>query len=70
MHRSFDAPGGLRCRAAPTAQAAASRQRNVPGDELLGVLGKIVVGIDEFTDENGGGPGVRLCKRIHKKPSK
>jgi transcriptional regulator with XRE-family HTH domain len=24
----------------------------------------------EFTDENGGGPGVRLRKRIHKKPSK
>jgi hypothetical protein len=24
----------------------------------------------EFIDENGGGPGVRLRKRIHKKPSK
>jgi DNA-binding XRE family transcriptional regulator len=23
-----------------------------------------------FIDENGGGPGVRLRKRIHKKPSK
>ena len=24
----------------------------------------------EFTDENGGGPGVRLRKRTHKKPGK
>jgi hypothetical protein len=24
----------------------------------------------EFIDENGGGPGVRLGKRIHKKPGK
>jgi transcriptional regulator with XRE-family HTH domain len=24
----------------------------------------------EFIDENGGGPGVRLRKRIHKKPGK
>jgi hypothetical protein len=24
----------------------------------------------EFIDENGGGPGVRLRKRIHKKPEK
>jgi hypothetical protein len=24
----------------------------------------------EFTDENGGGPGVRLRKRTHKKPNK
>jgi predicted transcriptional regulator len=24
----------------------------------------------EFIEENGGGPGVRLRKRIHKKPSK
>jgi hypothetical protein len=24
----------------------------------------------EFTDENGGGPGVRLSKRLHKKSSK
>ena len=24
----------------------------------------------EFIDENGGGPGVRLRKRVHKKPSK
>jgi hypothetical protein len=24
----------------------------------------------EFIDENGGGPGLRLRKRIHKKPSK
>ncbi len=24
----------------------------------------------EFIDENGGGPGVRLRKRTHKKPSK
>jgi hypothetical protein len=24
----------------------------------------------EFIDENGGGPGVRLRKRVHKKPGK
>jgi hypothetical protein len=24
----------------------------------------------EFIDENGGGPGVRLRKRIHKKPGR
>jgi transcriptional regulator with XRE-family HTH domain len=37
--------------------------------ETLSIIKKVfeVAGV-EFIEENGGGPGVRLRKRIHKKP--
>jgi transcriptional regulator with XRE-family HTH domain len=39
--------------------------RTETGDKIEAALEKAGI---EFIDENGGGPGVRLGKRIHKKP--
>jgi predicted transcriptional regulator len=41
--------------------------RTDTGDKIKAALEKAGI---EFIDENGGGPGVRVRKRIHKKPSK
>jgi transcriptional regulator with XRE-family HTH domain len=41
--------------------------RTDTGDKIGAALEKAGI---EFIDENGGGPGVRLRKRVHKKPSK
>jgi transcriptional regulator with XRE-family HTH domain len=41
--------------------------RTETGDKIEAALEKAGI---EFIDENGGGPGVRLRKRIHKKPGK
>jgi hypothetical protein len=56
----------------------AEAPRATPADGELGgrsdTVRKIHAALDasgvEFIDENGGGPGVRLRKRIHKKPGK
>jgi predicted transcriptional regulator len=39
--------------------------RTDTGDKIKAALEKAGI---EFIEENGGGPGVRLRKRIHKKP--
>jgi transcriptional regulator with XRE-family HTH domain len=41
--------------------------RTDTGDKIKAALEKAGI---EFIDENGGGPGVRVRKQIHKKPSK
>jgi transcriptional regulator with XRE-family HTH domain len=41
--------------------------RTDTGDKIGTALEKAGI---EFIEENGGGPGVRLRKRVHKKPSK
>jgi len=45
--------------------------RYVGDPETLSLIKKVLeaAGV-EFIDENGGGPGVRLRKRVHKKPGK
>jgi transcriptional regulator with XRE-family HTH domain len=40
--------------------------RTDTGDKIAAALEKAGI---EFIDENGGGPGVRVRKRVHKKPS-
>jgi hypothetical protein len=41
--------------------------RTDTGDKIGAALEKAGI---EFIDENGGGPGVRLRKRVQRKPSK
>jgi transcriptional regulator with XRE-family HTH domain len=40
------------------------------GDTVRKIHGALDASGVEFIDENGGGPGVRLRKRIHKQPEK